>query len=117
MASFPLDRVFMRSILVRDKQFLFSLFQNKGNVLQTARSYQMNTVIRVLHLILNDEIELYEEQFKLLKASKRYKMLKTHFERKPNFLNSLRQTDEEKRKLLKQFTACYPYLFNSIFVN
>jgi hypothetical protein len=117
MSNLALDKVFMRNILIRDKKFLLNLFQNESNVLNNANNFQMNTVIRVIHLILNNEIELLEKNFKALKNSKRLKSLLQHFDSEKNFLKTLQLGSESKRQLLKKFNACYPYLFYSIFIN
>ncbi len=102
----------MRDILIRNKKFLLSLFQNEQpNVLTNANDFQMNTVIRIVHLIFNNEIELLEKNFKALKNSKRLKSLLQHFDSEKNFLKTLKLETETKRQLLKKFTACYPYYF------
>ena len=117
MSNVAIDRIYMRDILIRNKKFLLSLFQNEQpNVLTNANDFQMNTVIRIVHLILNNEIELLEKNFKALKNSKRLKSLLQHFDSEKNFLKTLKLETETKRQLLKKFTACYPYLFFSIFI-
>jgi hypothetical protein len=112
MSNLALDKVFMRNVLIRDKKFLLNLFKNEGNVLGNANNFQMNTVIRVVHLIMNNEIELLEKNYKALKNSKRLKSLVQHFDSEKNFLKTLKLTSESKRQLLKKFSACYPYLLH-----
>jgi len=112
-----LDKVYLRNIMIRDKLFLLSLFQNKQpSVLINASDLEMNTVIRVIHLIFNNEIELLEENYEALKKSKRLKILMQNFDLEKNFLQTLYLETESKRKLLKKFNSCYPYLFHSIFI-
>lgn len=112
-----LDKVYMRDIMVQEKLFLLHLFENhQPNVLGNASIFQMNVVIRIIHLILNNEIELLENNFETLKQSKRLKSLLENFDSEKNFLKSLYLQTEVKRALLKKFTACYPYLFHSIFI-
>jgi hypothetical protein len=107
----------MRNVMIRDKLFLLSLFQNQQpNVLGNASNTKMDTVIRVLHLIFNNEIELSEENFKALKNTKRLKSLLQNFDSEKNFLKALKLETETKRQLLKKFNSCYPYLLHSIFV-
>jgi glutathionylspermidine synthase len=117
MSNVALDKVYMRDILIKEKLFLLKLFQNQQpNVLISASIFQMNIVIRIIHLLLNNEIELLEENYKALKQSKRLKMLLQNFDSEKNFLRSLYLQPEAKQALLKKFTACYPYLFYSIFI-
>lgn len=117
MSKVLLDKVFMRNVMIRDKKFLLDLFQNQPNVITNAFELQMNTVIRVVHLILNDEIELLQKNYEALKKSKRLKGLLQNFDSEKSFLATLRLPTEQKRQLLKKFTACYPFLFYSIFKN
>lgn len=107
----------MRNVMIRDKKFLLDLFQSQPNVLTNAFEIQMNTVIRIVHLILNDEIELLQKNYEALKKSKRLKALIQNFDTEKSFLRTLRLGTESKRQLLKKFTACYPFLFYSIFKN
>ena len=117
MSNIVLDKVYMRNILIRDKLFLLHLFKNEQpNALANASNMQMNTVIRILHLIFNNEIELLEENYKALKNSRRLKGLLQHFDSEKNFLRTLNLETESKRQLLKKFSSCYPYLFHSIFI-
>lgn len=117
MSSVPLDKVYMRNIMIRDKSFLISLFQNKQpSVLLSASDLEMNTAVRIIHLILNNEIELSEENYKALKNSKRLKNMLQNFDSEKNFLKTLNLETELKRQLLRKFNACYPYLFHSIFI-
>jgi len=117
MSHLILDKVYMRSIMIRDKKFLLSLFNGEKNVLNNATDIQMNTLIRIIHLILNNEIPLLETNFLALKRTKRMKTLIQNFNKQNNFLVSLKLTTELKRKLLQQYSACYPHLLFSIFVN
>jgi len=103
--------------MIRDKLFLLSLFQNQQpSPLLNASDLEMNTAIRVIHLIFNNEIELLEQNYKALKNSKRLKSLLQNFDSEKNFLKTLQLQTESKRQLLRKFSACYPYLFHSIFI-
>jgi hypothetical protein len=110
------DKVLIRSQLIRDKQFLLKLFQKDVTAFASAKDFQMNTVIRIIHLIFTNVIPLKERNFTAVKNSKKFKLLETNFKSTNNFLKTLQLASEEKRNLLKQFTGCYPYLFHSIFV-
>ena len=107
----------MRDVMMRDKSFLFSLFQTEQpNALGHANANQMDTLIRVVHLILNNQIELLEENYNALKNTKRLKLLQQYFDSEKNFLKTLKLDTESKRQLLKKFNSCYPYLLHSIFI-
>lgn len=118
MSNVSVDFIYMRDLMITNKSFLLALFQQSvPNVLNNANLFQMNTVIRVLYLIFNNDIPLYEENYQALKRSKRLKKLLQLFKKEKDFLKTLHIETETKRKLLKQFSACYPYLFHSIFIN
>ena len=110
------DKVLIRSQLIRDKQFLLKLFQKDVTAFASAKDFQMNTVIRIIHLIFTNVIPLKETNFQAVKNSNKLRLLETNFKSTNNFLKTLQLASEEKRKLLKHITGCYPYLFHSIFV-
>lgn len=117
MSNVPVDKIYMRDLMITHKKLLLDLFKNEPNTLSNVNDFQMNTVIRILHLIFNNEIPLLEENFQKLKKSRRLKNLLQHFKKEKHFLQTLQLDSETKRTLLKRFTACYPYLFHSIFIN
>ena len=111
------DKVHIRQLMLRDKIFLYNLYEGKGSRLNSASEIQMNTLIKILHLILNDHIELREQHYKNVVRAKRLKLLKKNFEKNSDFINVLKLSVEEKRRLLKQLLVCYPWLLHAIFNN
>jgi hypothetical protein len=109
------DKIHLRQLILRDKIFLYNLYQGQGSRLNNASETQMNTLIKILHLILNDHIELREQHYKNLVRAKRLKILKNNFEKNSDFVKVLRLDIEDKRKLLKQMQTCYPWLLHSLF--
>ena len=109
------DKIHLRHLMLRDKIFLYNLYEGKGSRLNNASESQMNTLIRILHLILNDYIELREQHYKNVVRAKRLPVLKSNFEKNSDFCKVLRLDVEEKRKLLKQMQNCYPWLLHSLF--
>ena len=79
-----LDKTYLRSLLKRDRGFLLNLFrgssQENAKVLNSATEAQLNTLIKILHLILNDEIPLTKDNFLIVKKSKHLAKLKNFFD-------------------------------------
>jgi len=90
------DKIHLRHLMLRDKIFLYNLYEGKGSRLNNASESQMNTLIRILHLILNDYIELREQHYKNVVRAKRLPALKCNFEKNSDFCKVLRLDVEEK---------------------
>lgn len=112
------DAVHIRSLLLRDKRFLLDLFvnniyQNRKLILGASQSH-LNTVLKILHLIANNQIRIDEEDFEALKKSKKANVLKTKIKSKEDFLYFLTSA-EPKRRFLLQFIAVFKILLKPIF--
>ena len=83
-----------------------------------ANDRQLNMVIRILHLIANGAIAMKAAQFKIVKSSKRFKLLTNQFESSQAF-NKILNTDKTDKatrlKVLNQFASLYPHLFYTLF--
>lgn len=114
-----MDIPYLRSEFLKHKQFLRSLFTNNPRrnsaKLEHAQSSELNTLIKILHLICNGKISLRKDDFKIIQKSKRLNLLKNCFETKRSFLNSLKISQKDKVLLLKKFSALYHSLLFTMF--
>ena len=117
-----MDTIYLQSLLINHRPFLKSLYTGNNllnlRTIENASDRQLNIVIRVLHLIANGVISMKAAQFKVVKSSKRFKLLRDKFESKASFakiLNSVATDKPIRVKLLKQFASIYPQLFYTMF--
>ena len=122
MSEFRMDIPYLRSLMINHKGFLKNLYTGNSLInfkaIDNASDRQLNIVIRILHLIANGVIPMKAAQFKIVKTSKRFKLLRAKFESSRSFNQILNTnvTDKVTRvKLLKQFASLYPHLFYTLF--
>ena len=122
MSEFRMDIPYLRSLMINHKGFLKNLYTGNSPInfkaIDNASDRQLNIVIRILHLIANGVIPIKAAQFKIVKTSKRFKLLREKFESSRSFNQILNTnvTDKVTRvKLLKQFASLYPHLFYTLF--
>ena len=122
MSELRMDIPYLRSLMLNHKNFLKSLYAGNNllnfKTLDNAKDRQLNMVIIILHLIANGVIAMKAAQFKIVKSSKRFKLLRAKFESSRSFNQILNTnvTDKVTRvKLLKQFASLYPHLFYTLF--
>lgn len=122
MSEFRMDIPYLRSLMINHKGFLKNLYTGNSSInfkaIDNASDRQLNIVIRILHLIANGVIPIKAAQFKIVKTSKRFKLLRAKFESSRSFnqLLNTNVTDKVTRvKLLKQFASLYPHLFYTLF--
>lgn len=112
------DVVHLRDILLRDKRFLLELYVNSNyqnrRLISGATELHLNTVLKVLHLIVNNEIKIDEDDYKGLKRAKKANLLKNKIKTKSDFLVLL-NSEVLKRQFLLQFAAVYKYLLGPLF--
>ena len=108
--------------MINHKSFLKNLYTGNNllnfKTIENANDRQLNIVIRILHLIANGVIPMKAAQFKIVKSSKRIKLLRAKFEssRAFNEILNTNVTDKVTRvKMLKQFASLYPHLFYTLF--
>jgi len=74
--SLIFDKVYFRDILLRDKGFLYALYKNdtlqNRQLILGAELLHLNTLIKLCHLILNNEIPIYAEDITKIKAAKKF---------------------------------------------
>ena len=87
-------------------KFLYLLLNN---------NYYLNTLIKILHLICNGLITIRKEDHKVIVKSKRMNLLRLKFEKKEHFLQMLQESDDNKRAVLKQFSAIYKPILYTMF--
>lgn len=114
-----MDTVYLRSLMLENKDFLAKLFkgkprQNCREVL-SASEKKLNLLIKILHLVCNGHIRIAKEHFNIILKSKRMGLLKSKFEKKASFLSTLGSTVAEKQQVLRQFCALYPLILHFVF--
>ena len=122
MSELRMDIPYLRSIMIHHKDFLKKLYTGNSlmnlELLSGANDRQLNVVIRILHLIANGAIAMKSAQFKIVKTSKRFKLLRNQFESSQAF-NKILNTDKTDKatrlKVLNQFATLYPHLFYTLF--
>ena len=120
MSEFRMDIPYLRSLMIYHKAYLKNLYTGNSllnlRTIENSNDRQINIVIRILHLIANGVIPMKAAQFKIVKSSKRFKLLREKFERSAAFNENLNSQDKTARvKLLKQFASLYPHLFYTLF--
>lgn len=119
MQQLPIDKVYFREVLVRDKRFLKDLYHN--NKLQNekqilgADEFHLNTLIKKFHLILNNTIPILEENVEKIKKAKKLPLFKQHFRSSKDFLATLEAPREQKVLILKRFSALFSFILASLF--
>ena len=119
MQQLPIDKVYFREVLVRDKRFLNDLYQN--NKLQNekqilgADEFHLNTLIKIFHLILNNTIPILEENVEKIKKARKLPLFKKGFKSSKDFLAMLEAPREEKFLVLKRFSALFSFILASLF--
>src|SRR6266404_6015121 len=103
----PFDEVHVREILLRDKGFLYDLFKNgqlkNKTTIAGAHDMHLDTLITICHLIVNNEIPLFEVEGghdKLSPSRKRY--LKDQFEDNRSFVFLLEGPRPKKVEALQR---------------
>jgi len=114
-----MDISYIKSELLNVKGFLHSLYTSNpranANIIVNANDIELNTLIKVLHLICNGKIHLRKQDYKILQKSKRLNFLKNFVEAKGSYVKLLKSTREEKIQVLRKFCALYNSLFYLIF--
>lgn len=80
----------LKSQLLRDKQFLKSLYSGP-NVLKNKRiltfssDSELNTLLKYLYFVVNGHILINRDNFKVIEANKRLRLLQNQLEKKAVF--------------------------------
>jgi len=111
-----MDWPYLRHSLLQHRQFLHSLFKqvNVINILNHATDSELNTLLKLLHIINQGHIPLKQKHHELVVRSKREKKLH-QFESRSFLRQKLLASREEKLKLLKQFAKLFSILLYHLF--
>ena len=111
-----MDKVYLRSLFVAEKEFLKKLYKGEGlSVLTFGSDKALNTAIRILHLLADGHIPMRKKDESILKNAKKFNAL-NKFSSKTFFLELLKKASREsKLKELKKFLKLYPILLYSFF--
>lgn len=108
-----MDKVYLRSLFLKEKGFLKQLYNNETQALINANDRALDVLIRILHLISVGEIPLKAQDKSVLKN--KLNSL-SHFNSKKVLHQMLfKDNRETKIKHLKQFLKFYPILLYSFF--
>lgn len=109
----------MKSLLIRDKQFLKELYEGenllkKKRLLMFANEAHLNTLLKFLHFLANGEIKMKKENFEKLSIQK-LNLLKKTVERKRS-LNDIISNDRiVKMTFLLKLIPVYSFLLDCLF--
>jgi hypothetical protein len=113
------DITYVRSILLRDKGLLYELFQNNQLQNRTQISgledVHLKTILIICHLIANNEIPLFEEDFLKIKQARKMTFMKTHFKDRKKFSELINSPRSEIVKILENLSSVYSCLFSVLF--
>ncbi len=113
------DVVHMRDLLLNEKSFLKQLYtlntyQNK-KLINGADNQSLNTLIKILHLILNNEIPILVEDVTILKKSKKFGLLQKKIKGSDKFIELLEGERKPKLDFLLSLANVYHFLLRSLF--
>jgi hypothetical protein len=118
MSSLLYDVVHLRDIFLRDKRFLIdlytnNLYQNK-KLISSATQQHLNTLLKILHLVANNEIPIQKPEFDVIKKAKKVGLLKKRIKNNKDFLALLEEA-EEKRIFVQRFAGVFKALLKPFF--
>ena len=113
------DVVHMRDLLMRDKGFLKELYsmnsyQNK-KIISGADDQHLNTLLKILHLILNNEIPILIEDVIIIKKYKKFSLLKKTIKNTNDYISILEGVRKPKVDFLGSLSNVYRFLLRSLF--
>ena len=116
--SIVYDKVHLRDIFLRDKRFLLDLYSNNiyqnKKLIASATQEHLNTLLKILHLIANNEIPIEKDDFDLIKKAKKVGLLRKKIKTNSDFL-ALLSSAEEKRIYLRRFAGVFRSLLKPFF--
>lgn len=119
-ADIAIDIPYFRSILLRDKHFLYELYD--ANILEAKRlisgasDLHLKTLIKVLHLVINNCIPIPFENGEAIKKLNKFPVLKKHFLANRSYANLIRSAREVKVNVLMKFSSIFNLLLTPLFV-
>lgn len=109
-----MDKVYLRSIFLREKTFLKDLYLNVdvSKTLTTANDRSLDVLLKILHLIATGEISIKKNQSMSNVVTKKL----IAFESKKHFLTILNSNSrEQKLKALKIFQRFFSTILYTFF--
>ena len=110
----------LKSLLIRDKQFLKSLFETSNvfknkHLVNTADDAHLDTLIKYLHFVTNGKIFINRQNFEVIRKTKKIKILQKFVESENSTLMLLNGTRRQKVQFLLKLTSVYVNLFYGLF--
>jgi hypothetical protein len=110
----------MKSLLIRDKTFLKSLYEGSNplknrRVLNSANDLQLDTLLKYLHFLSNGRIKMKKENFDIINKENKLKLIKSNVESKSRLNNLIRSDRMTKLKLLNKLSKIYSALLYILF--
>lgn len=99
-----MNQVRMKSLLIRDKEFLKTLFESQSiahckNILSFASDSKLNTLIHFLHFVANGNIKIKKEHFDAM-SQKHLKVIRKEIESKSALKKLINSERREKLEVL-----------------
>lgn len=115
----PLDKKFIRHLLIKNKPFLKSLYDSKSarqatNIIQKGDNLQINTLTRVLFLQIHDAIPLSEDDFEKIALSHQKKLL-AKLKKAADAKAFIKKSLSEKKSFLVTVASSYGILLKPLF--
>ena len=115
-----MNKELMKSQLIRDKEFLKSLYEGSNplknrRVLNSANDLQLDTVLKYLHFVSNRHIKIKKENFENISKEKKLKTIKENVETKKKISTLLKSDRSAKLKFLNKLCKVYSSLFYILF--
>jgi hypothetical protein len=115
-----MNKELMKSQLIRDKEFLKSLYEGSNplknrRVLNSANDLQLDTVLKYLHFVSNGHIKKKKENFENISKEKKLKTIKENVETKKKISTLLKSDRSAKLKFLNKLCKVYSSLFYILF--
>lgn len=122
MSKVPIDKTFLRHMFLKHKKFLKQVFESKNTketkvILERGLNLQINTLLRILHLIVQEAIPIPYSIIKSISATNRKRFIgfgKNH-SKLSKYL--LKVPLNQKRAFLVRWASFLPKLLTPLFQN
>jgi len=110
----------MKSLLIRDKSFLKSLYEGSNplknkRVLNSSNDCQLDTLLKYLHFVANGIIKIKEGNFDQIRQDGKLKLIKTNIESLSKLKKTLKSERALKLKFLNKLSKIYSPLLYILF--
>jgi hypothetical protein len=115
-----INREQMKTLLMRDKAFLKSLYEGSNplknkRILNSSNDSQLDTLIKYLHFVANGIIKIKKENFEAIKENNKLKLIKSNVESKSKLQILLKNDRSSKIKFLNKLSKIYNVLLYVLF--